>query len=209
MSRQCQPKGLPFPVPEIREFVAVRDSGKFFQLFSRDFPGLGNPRTDPGNSHGLLEFSEYQLFEIMITILFCSTTCRTNLCWKDVGNCSYMCQGSSNLFSLLLHLLASINKQTTTLSGQKAPSVTSRILHDQSYRNEWFPNSGSSLCILLLMLTDFSSHLWTIMHCMRGLTLKRNVHGMWCLHVSPVFVPPSVRHHWTGQHMTSVYQEVA
>ena len=35
------------------------DSGKIFQQFSRDFPGvfLGNPRTDPTNSHSLLEFS--------------------------------------------------------------------------------------------------------------------------------------------------------
>ena len=54
------PAGLPFPVPEILEFVAFRDSGKFFQQFSRDFPRvlLGNPRTDPGNSHSLLEFSD-------------------------------------------------------------------------------------------------------------------------------------------------------
>ena len=47
------PAGLPFPVPEILELVAFRDSGKLFQQFSRDFPGvfLENPRTDPGNSH--------------------------------------------------------------------------------------------------------------------------------------------------------------
>ena len=51
--------GLPFPVPEIPEFVAFRDSGTFFQQFSRDFPGvfLGNPQTHPTNSHSLLEFS--------------------------------------------------------------------------------------------------------------------------------------------------------
>ena len=54
------PAGLPFPVPEIPEFVAFRDSGNIFQQFSRDFPGVfpENPRTDPGNSHSLLEFSE-------------------------------------------------------------------------------------------------------------------------------------------------------
>ena len=54
------PANLPFPVPEILEFVAFRDSGIFFQLFSRDFPGafLGNPREDPGNSHSLLELSD-------------------------------------------------------------------------------------------------------------------------------------------------------
>ena len=54
------PAGLPFPVPEILEFAAFRDSGKVFQQFSRDFPGvfLENPRTDPGNSHSLLEFSD-------------------------------------------------------------------------------------------------------------------------------------------------------
>ena len=52
--------GLPFPVPQILEFTAFRDSGKCFQQLSRDFPGifLGNPRADPRNSHSLLEFSE-------------------------------------------------------------------------------------------------------------------------------------------------------
>ena len=34
------PAGLPFPVPEILEFVAFRDSGKLFQQFSRDFQGV-------------------------------------------------------------------------------------------------------------------------------------------------------------------------
>ena len=55
------PTGLPFPVPEILEFVAFRDSGKIFQQFSRSFPGtfLQNSCTDPGNSHSLLEFSEF------------------------------------------------------------------------------------------------------------------------------------------------------
>ena len=59
------PEGLPFPVPEIPEFVAFRDSGKIFQQFSRDFPGvfLENPRTHPGNSHSLLEFSEQTLWQ--------------------------------------------------------------------------------------------------------------------------------------------------
>ena len=47
-------------MPEILEFIAFRNSGKIFQQFSRDFPGafLDNPRTDPRNSHSLLEFSE-------------------------------------------------------------------------------------------------------------------------------------------------------
>ena len=55
------PAGLPFPVPEILEFVAFRDSGKFFQQFSRSFPGTfhENSCTDPGNSHSLLEFSDF------------------------------------------------------------------------------------------------------------------------------------------------------
>ena len=62
-SGQCGPKvpgRLAFPVPQILEFIAFRDSGKFFQRFSRDFPGvfLESPRTDPGNSHSLLEFSD-------------------------------------------------------------------------------------------------------------------------------------------------------
>ena len=54
------PAGLPFPVPEILDFAAFRDSGKVFQQFSRDFPGVfpENPRTDPRNSHSLLEFSD-------------------------------------------------------------------------------------------------------------------------------------------------------
>ena len=53
--------GLPFPVPEILEFVAFRDSREIFQQYSRDFPGvfLGNPRTHPTNSHSLLEFSDF------------------------------------------------------------------------------------------------------------------------------------------------------
>ena len=68
--------GLPFPVPEIPEFVACRDSGKFFQQFSRDFPGafLENPRTDPGNSHSLLEFSD-KLFILMIVFLVFLVLC--------------------------------------------------------------------------------------------------------------------------------------
>ena len=50
------PAGWPFPVPQILEFIAFRDSGKIFQQFSRDFPEIflqKNPRTDPGNSHSL------------------------------------------------------------------------------------------------------------------------------------------------------------
>ena len=58
------PAGLPFPVPQILEFIAFRDSGKMFQQFSRNFPAvfLENPRTDPGNSHSLLEFSAFRSF---------------------------------------------------------------------------------------------------------------------------------------------------
>ena len=45
--------GLPFPVPQILEFKPCRDSGKFFQQFSWNFPGtfLQNSRKDPWNSH--------------------------------------------------------------------------------------------------------------------------------------------------------------
>ena len=48
------PARLPFPL--------LCAPGKIFQQFSRDFPGvfLANPRTDPRNSHSLLEFSELQ-----------------------------------------------------------------------------------------------------------------------------------------------------
>ena len=57
------PAGLPFPAPEILEFVAPRDLRNSFQELSRDFPGvfLGNPQTDPGNSHSLLEFLIYAI----------------------------------------------------------------------------------------------------------------------------------------------------
>ena len=46
------------PKSQNLQHFAIRE--KFFQQFSRDFPGvfLENPRTDPGNSHSLLEFSE-------------------------------------------------------------------------------------------------------------------------------------------------------
>ena len=58
--RLGQGPGRPFPVPEMLEFVAFGNSGKFFQQFSWDFPAifLQNSRTDPGNSHSLLEFSD-------------------------------------------------------------------------------------------------------------------------------------------------------
>ena len=58
------PAGLPFPVPEILEFLAFGDSGKFFQQFSRNFPGnfLQNSRKDPRNSHSLLEFSDTKIW---------------------------------------------------------------------------------------------------------------------------------------------------
>ena len=44
-SRECRPKvpqsaGLPFPVPNILEFVAFGNPGKIFQQFSRDFPTI-------------------------------------------------------------------------------------------------------------------------------------------------------------------------
>ena len=67
------PAGLPFPVPEILVFVAFGDSGKSFQQFSRNFPGtfLQNSRTDPRNSHSLLEFSEiWGHFPILRFFLF-------------------------------------------------------------------------------------------------------------------------------------------
>ena len=52
------PAGLPFPVPEIIEFVAFRDSGKFFQQFSRDFPGvfLENPQQIPETATAFSSF---------------------------------------------------------------------------------------------------------------------------------------------------------
>ena len=49
--------GLPFPVPEILEFIAFLDSGRFFQLFSRNFRNFpAELPKDPRNSHGPFEF---------------------------------------------------------------------------------------------------------------------------------------------------------
>ena len=55
------PAGLPFPVPEILEFAAFRDSGKIFQQFSRDFPGvvLGNPEQTPETATAFSSFLIY------------------------------------------------------------------------------------------------------------------------------------------------------
>ena len=68
-SRQCRPKvpgRFAFPGAQILEFVAFGASGKIFQQFSRNFPEvfLRNPRTDAGNSHSLLEFSEMSSIQI-------------------------------------------------------------------------------------------------------------------------------------------------
>ena len=64
--------GLPFPVPEIPEYVAFGNSGRIFQQFSRDFPAifLQNSRTDPGNSHSLLEFSDNRRFSQLSDYVF-------------------------------------------------------------------------------------------------------------------------------------------
>ena len=77
VSSQVFRAGLPFPVPEILEFVAFRDSGKLFQQFSRDFPGVffENPRTTKNNSQGVGKKKPY-------TALF---QCRTFLCRKKWG----------------------------------------------------------------------------------------------------------------------------
>ena len=62
------PAGLPFPVPEILEFVAFGDSGKFSSNFPGIFPELSSrtPAKTPETatalqraSHSLLEFSEF------------------------------------------------------------------------------------------------------------------------------------------------------
>ena len=52
------PAGLPFPVPEILEFVAFRDSGKYFQQFSRDFPEFssGRPEQTPETATAFSNF---------------------------------------------------------------------------------------------------------------------------------------------------------
>ena len=63
------PAGLPFPVPEILEFVAFGDSGKIFQQFSRNFPGtfLQNSRKDPETATA---FSSFLNYRPMILVLF-------------------------------------------------------------------------------------------------------------------------------------------
>ena len=63
-SRQCRPKvpgGSAFPGARNPRICSIWRFGKIFPAI---FPGLSrencpeNPRTDPGNSHSLLEFSE-------------------------------------------------------------------------------------------------------------------------------------------------------
>ena len=62
-SRQCRPKvpgRFAFPGALNPRFCSISRFGKIFQQFCWDFPGVfpENPRTDPGNSHSLLEYSE-------------------------------------------------------------------------------------------------------------------------------------------------------
>ena len=55
------PGRFAFPGARNPRICSISRSGKnFIRQFSRDFPGVfpENPRTDPGNSHSLLEFSE-------------------------------------------------------------------------------------------------------------------------------------------------------
>ena len=66
-SRQCRPKvpgRFAFPGARNPRICSISRFGKTVPvIFPRDFPGvfLGNPRTDPGNSHSLLEFSDLRL----------------------------------------------------------------------------------------------------------------------------------------------------
>ena len=59
--------GWPFPVPQILEFIAFRDSGKFFQQFfpglSRSFPGEppNRPRKQPQPSRVFCFWASKQL----------------------------------------------------------------------------------------------------------------------------------------------------
>ena len=59
-TRSRFPTGLPFPVPEILEFILFCDPGKISSNLPIAFPefSLGSPRTHPTNSHSLLEFSD-------------------------------------------------------------------------------------------------------------------------------------------------------
>ena len=51
------PAGLPF---QVLQSLAFRDTEKLSSIFPKIFPEIssGNPRTDPRNSHSLLEFSD-------------------------------------------------------------------------------------------------------------------------------------------------------
>ena len=105
------PAGLPFPVPEIREFVAFRDSGKIFQQFSRSFPGtfLQNSCTDPGNSHSLLEFSEIlQLHTHQLHSFNCGGINLCNACVSLVSAClASMISQKGNYTTIMLGELIS------------------------------------------------------------------------------------------------------
>ena len=90
--------GLHFPVPEILEFKAFRNSGKFFQRFSRNFPRtfLQNSRTDPRNSHSLLEFCDLSKLKLPLLrghLSYLSELARqrktliTNACWEGLQGC--------------------------------------------------------------------------------------------------------------------------
>ena len=52
------PAGLPFPVPEILEFEALRDPAKFFQQFSLAFPEFssGTPEQIPETATAFSSF---------------------------------------------------------------------------------------------------------------------------------------------------------
>ena len=64
-SRQCRPKvpgRFAFPGARNPRICSISRFGKYFPAISLDFLGvfLENPRKDPGNSHSLLEFSDWR-----------------------------------------------------------------------------------------------------------------------------------------------------
>ena len=78
------PAGLPFPVPEILEFMAFRDACRFFQRFSRTFPEFssGTPEQTPETATAFSSF---------LSILMRSDRCRRR------RRCAFTCVSYQNL----------------------------------------------------------------------------------------------------------------
>ena len=170
-SRQCQPK-----VPGSFAFPGACNpricSGKFFQQFSRDFLGvfLGNARTDPGNSHSLLQepkkgvlakgvFAEIRRFS--------SHCCSCTVCtatWHP------MCPlATSPYLSALLVCLSSICSKGCHVSWRQERYRTTCKLAEPKYSTAFDKNEETHLCRNRVCLCS--------VHCMGVVALRRAACG--------------------------------